>query len=80
VAWLPELVFEGAAELVVQVIEERTGDVLYTVRVPGNRFQPRVYAPGKYTIAVGRDLPNGTRLTGVEAGEKRAVGQRAVVV
>jgi len=56
VAWLPELVFAGAANPVVQVIEERTGDILYTARVSGDRFQPAVYAPGTYTVRVGRDV------------------------
>jgi hypothetical protein len=80
VAWLPELVFEGASNPVVQVMVEQTGDVLYTIRVAGQRFQPRVYAPGKYTIKVGADRPDGPALTGVVAAEKAAAGQRTVKV
>ena len=33
--YLPELVFEGGANPVVQVIEEATGEILYTVRARG---------------------------------------------
>jgi hypothetical protein len=54
--------------------------VLYTIRVAGQRFQPRVYAPGKYTIKVGADRPDGPALTGVVAAEKAAAGQRTVKV
>lgn len=79
-AWLPELHFEGATNPVMQVIEEKTGDIVYTVRVPGDRFQPPVYAPGKYTIKVGRDRPDNLVLSGHEAKEKTAAGRRMVKV
>ena len=78
VAWLPELVFEGATNPVVQVIEENTGDILYAVRVTGSRFQPRVFSHGKYTVRVGRDTPNGLSLTGLESTEKAAAGQHTL--
>lgn len=75
---LPELVFTGAANPVVQVIAEATGDILYTVRVAGDRFQPRVYAAGKYTVKIGRDRPDGKTITGLEARAQSAAGQRTV--
>jgi hypothetical protein len=80
VAWLPELVFAGAANPVVQVIEERTGDILYTARVSGDRFQPVVYAPGKYTVRVGRDVPDGPSTNGLEATSKIAAGRRTITI
>ncbi len=76
--WLPELVFEGAENPVVQVIEEATGDILYTVRVQGGRFQPRVYSAGKHTVKIGRDKPDAQTLAGLEAKPKAESGQRAV--
>ena len=73
------MIFEGAANLVVQVIEEKTGDILYTIRAKGDRFQPRVYAEGKYTVKLGRDQPNGQALAGlVAAADKAAAGERTV--
>ena len=78
VAWLPELMFTGQADPVAQVVEEATGDVLYTVRVTGNRFQPAVYQPGKYTVKVGRDKPDGKPITGLEAKPRDAAGQLTV--
>jgi len=76
--WLPELTIEGVKSGVVQVIDEATGDILYTVRTPGSRFQPRVYAPGKYTVKIGRDKPDALTLAGLQPNAKAAAGQRIV--
>ena len=76
--WLPELVFEGAPNPVVQVIEEATGDILYTVRVQGGRFHPRVYAPGKYTVKIGREKPDVQTLADLQPKPKPESGQRDV--
>jgi hypothetical protein len=51
---------------VVQVIAEATGEILYTVRVQGGSFKPRVYAPGKYTIKMGREKPDAVIASGIE--------------
>ena len=76
--WLPELTIEGAKSGVVQVIDEATGDILYTVRTQGNRFQPRVYGPGKYTVKIGRDKPDALTLAGLESQPRDAAGKRVV--
>lgn len=65
-AYLPAQMFEGVTDPVVQVIAEATGEILYTVRVQGGSFKPRVYAPGKYTIKIGRDKPDTVIASGVE--------------
>jgi hypothetical protein len=78
VAWLPELVFTGTENPVVQVIEEKTGEIVYTVRPGANRFQPRVYAMGTYTVKIGRDKPDAKTLTALEAVEKSIAGKRDV--
>ena len=65
--WLPELKFTSPNP-VVQVVEEVSGEILYTVRARGNSFQPRVYGPGKFTIKVGNDEPNGKTLSDLSAG------------
>ncbi len=64
--YLPELVFEGAEDPVVQVVAEGSGEILYTLRVRGDRFLPRVFAPGAYTVKVGRDRPDAWSATGLE--------------
>jgi hypothetical protein len=54
VAYLPELLFHGASNPVVQVIGG-AGEVQYTRRVTGTRFRPPVFALGTYRVRVGRD-------------------------
>lgn len=65
--YLPNLVFKGARSAVVQVISESSGEILYTVRTQGGKFQPKVYAAGKYTINVGTDKADGQTFTGILA-------------
>jgi hypothetical protein len=72
VAWLPELVFEGAPDAVVQVVEDASGDILYTTRTMGARWQPPVYSPGTFTIKVGRELPTLAVLSQVRATDSAA--------
>jgi len=48
---LPEIQAE-IDDPVVQVIEEPSGEVVYTVRIQGRTFTPRVYRPGAYTVRV----------------------------
>jgi len=79
VAWLPELVIEGAARPVVQVIAEAGGEILYTVRVRGNRFQPHVYSQGSFMIKVGRNRPDAVSLIGLKASATQdAAGTRKI--
>ncbi|MCX8037680.1 MAG: hypothetical protein N3D11_11675 [Candidatus Sumerlaeia bacterium] len=68
--YLPELVFSGAPDPVVQVVNEANGEILYTLRVSGTRFRPRVYAPGKYTVNVGRDKPDLWTRSGLSPDDK----------
>jgi hypothetical protein len=78
VAWLPLLEFAGGPNPVVKVTDAKTGEVLYVRRVSGTTFQPPVFAPGKYTVTVGKDRPDGAKLENLDAGEKAAVGTRKV--
>lgn len=52
-AWLPTLEIHGLDNPVVQVICDKTGEVLYTIRILGTRYRPKVFAPGTYTVKVG---------------------------
>ena len=54
-AWLPTLNFKNVTNPVVQVINESTGEIVYTLRIRGNTFQPKVFEKGTYTIKVGTD-------------------------
>ena len=67
-AYLPTLQITGMNDAIVQIVEETTGEVVYTLRVKGNAVRPKVFAPGKYTIHIGE--PGTARyksLCGVEA-------------
>lgn len=59
IGWLPELQVSGSASPVVQVVNQTSGDIIYTVRAASNRFRPPVYGDGKYLVRVGKDLPDG---------------------
>ena len=81
VAWLPELAIEGTDRPVVQVIAEADGEVLYSIRVRGSRFQPPVYSRGLFTVKVGRDRPDVSSLSGLKASASRqAAGTKRIKV
>ena len=74
VAWLPKLQIQGMSDAVVQVVAEATSEVLYTLRIKGHEFQPKVFSAGSYTIHVGE--PGTARfksLKGVTAGDGKTV-------
>jgi len=53
IAWLPSLKINGLDRPLVQVIDELTGEIVYTVRVPSSTWQPKVFREGSYTIHIG---------------------------
>ncbi len=68
VAWLPTIEVKGITDPVVQVIDEANGETLYTVRIPGTSWRPKVFHEGTYTVDVSDpDSEQGTTLTGVES-------------
>lgn len=68
VAWLPEILAEGIVNPVIRIFRERTGDMIYAIRINGNSFQPRVFAYGNYTIEVGEpDTGNWQKFEGINA-------------
>jgi hypothetical protein len=63
IAHLPAVTIDGVDRPVVQVIEEGSGEILYTVRVASG-FEPPVYAKGSYTVKVGNDRPDRVLISG----------------
>ena len=51
--YLPTLVVEGLADPVVQVISELGGEIVYTIRMRGSHFTPKIFGPGTYRVQVG---------------------------
>ena len=63
---LPQIRVTDAESAVIQVMDEATGAILYTVRSPGDSFTPRVYTGGRFTVRVGVNRPDGIMLTGLK--------------
>jgi hypothetical protein len=76
-AWLPTLKFVGLIDPVVQVIDQLSGEILYTQRIKGASFTAPVYRPGLYTVKIGIDKPD--RLTLHSVSSEPTQGSSAVV-
>ncbi len=67
-ASLPALKFEGGTQPVVQVIDEASGEVLYTVRAASQTFTPHAFKVGKHTLRISDpDAGHSKEFAGVEA-------------
>jgi hypothetical protein len=53
IAFLPKIVVKGQANTVVQVIDEDLDEIVYTLRIQGNSWQPKVFKEGTYTLKIG---------------------------
>ena len=51
--YLPEIEVVDYPNAVVQVINEKTNVIEYTLRIKGNQFRPPVFEKGKYTVRIG---------------------------
>ena len=54
VAYLPTLDVKNKLNPVVQVIDESNNEIVYTLRINGQTFRPKVFHHGTYTINIGR--------------------------
>lgn len=54
-SYLPTLVIKGQSDPVVKIIHERDGEWIYSLRIRGNRFRPKVFEEGRYTVEVTAD-------------------------
>jgi phosphodiesterase/alkaline phosphatase D-like protein len=70
VGYLPTIEVSGLTDPVVQLIDERDGEVVYTVRIAGSSFRPKVFDAGtRYTVVVGEpDSGQEQRLEGLAVG------------
>lgn len=66
--FLPKLVI-NKTDQVVQVISEQTKNIVYTLRIKGNVFIPKVFEEGFYTIIVGEG-DNKKIISGIKANKK----------
>jgi len=57
--YLPRLEVSGQVNPVVQVVDEASGEIVYTLRISGSNFVPEVFGSGPYTVRVGDGTPGG---------------------
>ncbi len=70
-SWLPEVKLQGMQQTVIQVIEEKTDEIVYSLRISGDSFQPRVFKSGSYTIKIGDPDKNKWEvIKGIKSGPK----------
>ena len=60
--WLPKLVFSKKNQ-VVQIKNLKTKEILYTVRINGTTFQPKVYSMDPHEVRLGKNGPETQFLT-----------------
>ena len=51
--FLPAIDVTGTRDPVVQVIDEKTGKIVYSLRIEGTAFTPKVFKDGTYTLKIG---------------------------
>jgi hypothetical protein len=53
IAYLPTLRIEGQQDAVVQVVDDDLNEIVYTVRINGTSWRPKVFKEGSYSIKIG---------------------------
>jgi alkaline phosphatase D len=72
-AYLPTLNVSGVKDPVVQIVDEANDEIVYTLRIAGQRWRPHVFAPGRYTVRVSEPETRRERVVkGVVAGAEVA--------
>jgi len=67
-AYLPTIEVAGMTDPVVQVIDETDSQIVYTLRIRGKTYRPKVFKKGSYTVKVGEQGTDKWKtLTGIEA-------------
>ncbi len=74
--YLPTIKVAGMSEPVVQVIDEDNDEIVYTLRIKGSSYQPKVFKTGTYTVKIGE--PGGKMK--VLSGLKPSSGQKIISV
>jgi alkaline phosphatase D len=52
-AHLPTIEVTGMEDPVIHVIDEASGEIVYTLRIAGRKFRPPVFGAGTYTVKIG---------------------------
>jgi hypothetical protein len=76
IAWLPRLKC-SSEDPVVQVVDEYNGEVVYTLRIKGREWSPKVFREGSYTLRVGEGAAR-KEFKGIEASPTKDATTLAV--
>jgi hypothetical protein len=71
--YLPEIKVKGMKDPVIQVIDEKSNEIVYTLRINGTSYIPKVFKSGNYIIVVEPGTEKEKVLTHIPAGKKKAV-------
>ena len=75
VAWLPRVVVRGMENPVIQVVRQATGEHVYTLRIHGTAWQPRVFSKtGRYILRVGEPGRDWRTFENLKPSRKAAAG------
>lgn len=78
-ARLPTLEISGAPQPLVEVFADAGGELVYALRIAESRFQPPVFAAGRYTVRVSDpDTGKGRELRGLDTKDNGKTVQAAV--
>ena len=66
-AYLPTIKIRGMMNPIVQIIDEKSGEIVYTLRIRGNEFTPKVFREGTYTIKVGDQISKNKTLKSIKS-------------
>jgi len=68
VGYLPDIQVDGMTNPVVQVTDESNGEIVYTIRINGTSYRPKVFKKGTYTVKVGQQAGDKIRtLSGISS-------------
>ncbi len=79
IAYLPVIQVSGMENPVVQVIYEPDMEMVYSLRIKGQQFQPKVFKDGKYTLKIGDQPGQMKTFSGLDAQEEMEEGQTLLV-
>jgi hypothetical protein len=57
-AWLPTIEVKGLDNPVIQIIDDSNSEIVYTLRIRGKSYRPRVFRAGRYTVRIGEPDTN----------------------
>ncbi len=78
VEYLPDLKIRGIADPVVQVIDQTSGEIVFTTRAKDGFYRPGVFRHGRYKVRVGE--PGTTRMKTIENVQSDPVAGRVIEV